>query len=100
MGRTVDGRWDNLRIYNYSHLVKTLYGHSAVVESIELLSEQFLVSGSKYTKLIVWDLSSYSIKYNLTAHTVHVYCVKRLSSSLMASGDTSGQIIILNWLND
>jgi len=90
---------DNLRIYNYSTLVKTLYGHSAVVESIELLSEHLLVSGSKDTKLIVWDLSSYSIKYNLTAHTVHVYCVKRLSSSLMASGDTSGQIIIWNWLN-
>ncbi len=57
------------------------------------------MSGSKDTKLIVWDLSSYSIKYNLTAHTVHVYCVKRLSSSLMASGDTSGRIMIWNWLN-
>ncbi len=92
---------ENLRIYNYSTgvLFKTLYGHTASVYSLELLSETFLVSGSTDTKLIIWDLTSYSIKFNLTAHKTHVYCVKRISTSLFASVETSGKIIIWNWLN-
>ena len=57
------------------------------------------MSGSTDTKLIIWDLNSYSIKFNLTAHKTHVYCVKRLSTSLFASVETSGKIIIWNWLN-
>ncbi len=91
----------NISIYKYStgNLTKTLIGHTQSVNSIELLNEQFMASGSYNTKVIIWDLYSYSIKYTLSQHERGVRCVKRLSSSLMASGDESGQIIIWNWLN-
>ncbi len=91
---------NNLKIYNYGtgNWVRTLDGHSNHVYSIEMLSEQFMASGSHDNRVIIWDLSSYSIKYNLTGHTNWVSCIKRLSSNLLASGDGSGKIIIWNWL--
>jgi WD40 repeat protein len=94
------GTSDNLQIYNYStgDLIRTLNGHSNSVFSIEMLSGQFMASGGADEKVIIWDLFSYSIKYNLTGHTSDVNCVKRLSSNLIASGDNNGSIIIWNWL--
>jgi WD40 repeat protein len=90
----------NINIYEYStgSLVNTLIGHSYYVWSIEILNEQFMASGSG-RKVIIWDLYSYSIKYELSLHESGVMCVKRVSSSLMASADRSGLIIIWNWLN-
>ncbi len=92
---------ENIIIYEYStgNLTKTLIGHSGLVNSIDLLHEQFMASGSWDKKVIIWDLFSYSIKYTLSQHDRMVLCVKRLSSNLMASGDESGLIIIWNWLN-
>ncbi len=93
------GSNNNLQIYNYTTdvLIKTLYGHFFGVNSIEMLSEQFLASGGEDQKVIIWDLSSYSIKYTLSGHTNWVTCVKRISSNLMTSGDYSGKIIVWNW---
>jgi WD40 repeat protein len=89
----------NISIYEYStrKLTKTLSGHTKDVRSIELLNEQFMASGGWDNQVIIWDLSS--IKYKLSQHQSGVMCVKRLSSSLMASADSSGFIIIWNWLN-
>jgi len=94
------GASNNLQIFNYETgvLIRTLYGHSSSVFSIEMLSEQYMASGSCDNRVIIWDLSSYSKKYNLTGHTSLVYCIKRLSSNLLASGDASGKIIVWNWL--
>jgi len=94
------GSSNNVQIYNYEtgNWVRTLNGHSSDVLSIEMLSELFMASGSRDYTVIIWDLSSYSIKYNLTGHTDWVYCVKRLSSNLLASGDWNGKIIVWNWL--
>jgi WD40 repeat protein len=94
------GTSNNLQIYNYEtgFLIQTLSGHNQTVLSIEMLSEQFMASGSNDKSVIIWDLSSYSIKYNLTGHNSGVYCIKRLSSNLIASGDLLGLIIIWNWL--
>jgi WD40 repeat protein len=94
------GTSNNLKIYNYEtgDLIRTLFGHSLDVNSIEMLSKQFMASGGDDQKVIIWDLSSYSIKYNLTGHANQVRCIKRLSSNLMASGDSKGKIIIWNWL--
>jgi WD40 repeat protein len=94
------GGSNNLQIYNYDtgDLIRTLIGHSNDVNSIEMLSEQFMSSGGEDNKVIIWDLSSYSIKYTLTGHTSPVTCVKRLSSNLIASGYYNGKIIIWNWL--
>jgi WD40 repeat protein len=95
------GTTRNISIYEHStgNLVNILIGHSNYVWSIELLNERFMASGSSDYKVIVWDLYSNSIKYELSQHKNVVRCVKRLSSSLMASGDSSGLIIIWNWLN-
>jgi hypothetical protein len=91
---------NNLLIYNYTtgNLARTLSGHSSSVNSIEILSEQFMASGGGDQKVIIWDLSLYSINYTLTGHTSSVYCIKILSSNLIASGDVNGLIIVWNWL--
>jgi WD40 repeat protein len=94
------GTSNNLHIFNYEtgDLVRTFNGHSNDVYSIEMLSEPFMASGSQDQKVIIWDLSSYSIKYNLTGHNSQVYCIKSFPTYLIASGDGSGKIIIWNWL--
>jgi WD40 repeat protein len=94
------GLSDNLQIYNYEmgDLIQTLIGHSSSVYSIEMLSEQFMANGSSDNRVIIWDLSSYSIKYNLTGHTSQVECIKRLSYNLVASGENNVKIIVWNWL--
>jgi WD40 repeat protein len=94
------GTTNNIRIYNYStgDLVRKLNGHSDNVRSIEMLSKQFMASGSDDQRVIIWDLFSYSIKFNLTGHTSRVECIKRLSSNMIASGDFNGKIIVWNWL--
>jgi WD40 repeat protein len=95
------GKSSNLQIFSYntSELIRILNGHTSTVNSIEILSEQFMASGGGDKSVIIWDLSSYSIKYTLIGHTFSVYCLKRLSSNLIASGDYNGLIIVWNWLN-
>jgi WD40 repeat protein len=95
------GLGKNINIYEYStgKLIQTLIGHSGGVRSIELLNDQFMASGSHDKRVIIWDLYSYSIKYELSQHERMVKFMKRLSSNLMASGDYNGLIIIWNWLN-
>lgn len=94
------GMSDNLRIYdlNTYSLVQTLNGHSNDVNSIEILNEQFIATGSYDTNVIIWNLTSYTSKFSLNAHSFVVYCVKRISSNLLASGDAGGVIIIWDWL--
>ncbi len=94
------GSSNNLQIYNYEtgNWVRTLNGHSNNVCSIEMLSDQCMASGSDDKRVIIWNITSYSIKYNLTGHTSAVTCIKRLSSNLIASGDLNGKIIVWNWL--
>jgi WD40 repeat protein len=90
----------NLQIYNYETgaLIRSLIGHYNGVFSVEMLSEQFIASGGGDQSIIIWDLFSYSIKYNLTKHAKYVNSVNKLSSNLMASGDNMGLIIVWNWL--
>ena len=94
---------ENIRLYNYStgNLVQSLDGHDATqpVLSLELLSDQFMGSGSWDKKVIIWDLAAYTIKLNLTGHTTLVTCLKRLSSHYLASADFGGTILIWDWLS-
>ena len=95
------GSSNNLRIYNYSsgNLVQTLNGHSSNVNTLEILDGEFMASGSADALVLIWSLSDYTVKYNLTGHAKNVLCLKRLSSSLLASaGDSNGTIITWNWL--
>lgn len=96
----LSGQNDNLRIYNFTGgLVKNLTGHSDHVNSIEMLSDQRMASGSDDKYILIWDLTTYSVKYSLKGHMNGVSCLKRISSSLLASADWSGTIIIWNWSN-
>jgi WD40 repeat protein len=56
----VCGSSNNLQIYNYTtgDLNRTLLSHSSSVFSIEMLSEQYMASGSDDQNVIIWDLSS------------------------------------------
>jgi len=94
------GSINNLRIFNFTtgSWLNTLNGHTSNVNAIEVLSEQFIASGGDDPRVFIWDLKTYSSKYNLTGHTISVYCIKRLSSNLIASGDRNGLIIVWDWL--
>jgi WD40 repeat protein len=95
------GLYANIKIYEYTtgKLIEAFKGHTGTVYSLEILNEQFMASRSWDRQVIIWDLTSYLIKYKLSQHDKRVLCLKRLSSSLMASADESGFIIIWNWLN-
>lgn len=94
---------ENIRLYNYStgDLVQSLGGHDATqpVLSLELLSEPFMGSGSWDKKVIIWNLATYTVKFNLTGHTTIVTCLKRISSRHLASADFGGTILIWDWLS-
>jgi WD40 repeat protein len=90
---------NNLIIYNYStgDLVNILNGHNNYVESIEVLNEQFIASGSLDAKVIIWDLKTNLSIFILTGHNNGVQCLKRVSPKLLASADSNGSIIIWDW---
>jgi WD40 repeat protein len=91
---------ENLRLLNYStNEWVILYGHDTCINTIEVLSNQYMASGSDDPSIIIWDLKSYSIRKKFQQHTYRVVCMQKISSSLIASGDGSGLIIIWNWLN-
>ncbi len=93
------GSSNNLKIYNYStNQLHVLVGHTNSVRCIELLNKDLIASGSSNSSIIIWDLTTYSIRFTLTGHENEVKCIKFLSSSLMASGDLNGLIIIWNWV--
>jgi WD40 repeat protein len=90
----------NLQIYNYTtgDLIRVLNGHTNNVNSIEMLSGQFMASGGDDQRVIIWDISLYIIKFTLVGHSSSVNCIKRLSSNLIASGDKiHGLIIVWDW---
>jgi WD40 repeat protein len=91
--------YDNLMIYKYStgDLVNSLNGHNDSVESIEILNEQFIASGSLDEKVIIWDLKTNLSKFTFTGHHSSVKCLKRISPKLLASADSNGSIIIWDW---
>ena len=94
---------ENLKIYNYitGDFVQSLNGHTQFVYSIQTLSEQYQYMASEigYSNVIIWDLTLYLSKYILSGHKGNVYCLKRISSNLLASADENSKIIICNWLN-
>jgi WD40 repeat protein len=96
----LNGSDENLRIYDCftGRLEKTLRGgHTNDVRSIDTLNEELIVSGGDDMKVFIWDLRTYSVKFELIGNVGKVGCVKRLSSSQMASS-SYGTIIIWNWL--
>ena len=93
-----NGSDDNLRIYDFvsGSLKQTLRAHDNDVRSIDILSEQCIVSGGDDMKVFIWDLITFKVKYTLMGNIGKVACVKRLSSTQMASC-SYGTIIIWNW---
>jgi WD40 repeat protein len=91
--------YNNLIIYNFStgEIVNSLNGHNDSVESLEVLNEQIIASGSLDEKVIIWDLKTNLSKLSFTGHTFGVKCLKRVLHNLLASGDSNGSIIIWDW---
>jgi WD40 repeat protein len=91
---------NNVRIYEFrtGNLSQTLNKHTTNVNSIEILSEQFIASGGDDSTIIIWNLNTFSIKYVLMQNA-NVMCIKRLSFNLLASANFDNKIIIWNWLS-
>jgi WD40 repeat protein len=97
----IDSRNDSLRIYNYitGDLVKTLYGHSSFVSTVEILNEKFIASASLDKFVIIWNLATYSIEHKLSGHNNAIYNMRLIPDYLLASTGFDYLIIIWNWLN-
>ena len=66
----LDSKDNNLVIYDLytDDFVLYLKGHSNTVYSLDILSEQYMASASSDSSVIVWDLNSYTVKFNLTGY--------------------------------
>lgn len=64
----LDSHRNNLVIYNMITLefVRYLNGHTDTVYSLEILSDQYMASASADASVIVWDMISFKVKFNLT----------------------------------
>jgi len=96
----LNSKSNNVRIYELGtgHLSQTLNKHTANVNSIEILSEQFIASGGDDSTIVIWNLNTYSNKYILMQNG-NVMCIKRLSFDLLASASFDNNILIWNWLS-
>ena len=57
--------------------IKTIEGHSSLVESLKLISKEFLASGDYYGTIKMWNLRDHSCVQTLKGHTK---CVSSLDS--------------------
>ena len=89
----------NLAIFNINsgESVANLTGQSEDVYDLELLSQQYLASGTLDNKVIIWNLFTSSKQYTLLGHASTVTSLKLISSSLLASASADSKVIIWNW---
>jgi WD40 repeat protein len=89
----------NLNVYTTNTGILDQALNDISSKSVELLSDRFFASGGDQMRVIVWDSNTYKSIHNLIGHKNPIYCIKKLSSSQMASADDGGTINIWNWLN-
>ncbi|CAF1103319.1 unnamed protein product, partial [Brachionus calyciflorus] len=69
------------------------------ISNTSLETVKTIASGLGNGVIKIWDLSSFSLLYNLTGHTSAVQSIEYLPDKYLASGDENGIIIIWNLLN-
>lgn len=77
-------------------LITTILGHTGFVNYLELLDNNRLASCSSDFSIRVWDLSDFSLAGAVAnAHGVRsILCLRRISSSLLASGSTGSGVFL------
>jgi len=90
--------WDTSSSFS---LITTLYYHEDSVNSLLILQNQTLISGSCDNKIAVWNLNTFKVNLELEGHTG---CVNALvlynSDKYLVSGSTDTTIIIWDVLNN
>lgn len=87
-----------VRIWNLTNgtLDMTLYGHTAVVYSMDVLANGYLVSGGYDYALRVWNTTSGSLVMNITnAHSGNILVVKTINQCYFATGSSDNIIKVL-----
>ncbi len=85
--------YGDINIYNINdgNLVSSLKGHTYDVNDLVLISADLLASSSNQT-VRVWNLTTNTCKFNLTGHAEHVYGLKQITPSILASGSSDKTI--------
>ena len=78
-------------------LIKKLKEHSSWINSLVVLQDGRLVSGSRDKKIIIWDENNEKSSLTLTGNTSQVRCLALLNKGAqIASGSDDTKIIIWN----
>lgn len=84
--------WDSV----FFSIKRVLNDHTDYVNSLALLANEDLVSGSADWTIKIWDLQTGIPKRTLTGHTYSVRCLVSLSNDSLASGSDDKTIKIWN----
>ncbi|GFY70831.1 NACHT domain-and WD repeat-containing protein 1 [Trichonephila inaurata madagascariensis] len=88
----------NIEMYHLPsrNLVRVLTGHKNRITCLHLtLSGRWLISGSKDSEIIIWEMETGSIAHKFSHHTSGVQCVTSIhSEALIISGSDSGVVVV------
>ena len=87
-----------VRIWNLTTgtLDMTLYGHTSIAYSIDVLANGYLVSGGFDYALRVWNTTSGSLVMNITnAHSGNILVVKTINQYYFATGSSDTTVKVL-----
>ena len=73
-----------------------LSSHTKAVYDLALIGENFLASSSGDMQVIIWDLITKQVKFNLSGHTDIVYGLKLVNVTILASGSQDKTIRLWN----
>ena len=87
-----------VRIWNLTNatLDMTLYGHTNIAFSMDVLANGYLVSGGYDYALRVWNTTTGSLEKNITnAHSGNILVVKTIKQCYFATGSSDNSIKVL-----
>jgi WD40 repeat protein len=91
----------NINIYNINDgsLISILKGHTGATYDFVLLdkSDELFASSSGDLTVRIWNLTTYSNKFNLTGHTSQVVGLKQITTDILASGSWDTRIKLWNF---
>ncbi|XP_017797968.1 PREDICTED: NACHT domain- and WD repeat-containing protein 1 [Habropoda laboriosa] len=83
-------------------LVHTFTGHTSPISCLAVMQHsQYLLTGSKDTSIIVWDLKNLTLKLKIQEHIAPVLCLtSALKNSVIVSGGEDARIIVTSLTGD